>query len=124
MTVPEETRFEDEFDVTEKLENETNELPEVSEDSLLDAYKNYNIPFEDDPDVSKSCSKRLHLMSIERDEIEANVHFGRLVKADWSPKLKVRFILFVLCNNVKVWACIRVVCVAGSVRIYLDNLFY
>lgn len=53
---------------------------------------NYNIPFNDDPDVGKSCLQRLHIMSLEENEFLAHIHFNILMNANWTPVFEVRFV--------------------------------
>lgn len=50
----------------------------------------YNITFEEDSDIRKSCLRRLSIMLNELNELEAITHFKYLMKANWSPLLDVR----------------------------------
>lgn len=50
----------------------------------------YNITFEEDSDIRKSCLKRLSIMLNELNELRAITHFNFLMKASWSPVLDVR----------------------------------
>lgn len=57
---------------------------------------NYNIPFNEnsDSDLTKLCLQRLQILSIEENELEANIHFNHLMKANWTPVFdNVRIIL-------------------------------
>jgi len=78
---------------TTDLNEDNDKLPLVSTHFDPDDFSNYNIPFKDDSDsdLSKLCIQRLYLMSIERNEIEANIHFNHLMKANWSPVFDVCF---------------------------------
>lgn len=79
-----------------KMYDSAEDLPQ-SDDGLFNP-ANYNIPFESDSesDTSKSCSKRLLIMSIEIDPILVDIHYFNLIKTKWSPELKVCFISFIL----------------------------
>ncbi|XP_025195249.1 uncharacterized protein LOC112594595 isoform X2 [Melanaphis sacchari] len=57
-------------------------------DRVIIDHSNYNIPFKDNLDVdsTKLCIQRLRIMSIEENEVEANIHFNHLMKANWSPE--------------------------------------
>jgi len=52
----------------------------------------YNIPFKEDPDLTKSCVQRLHILSIEGNELEAMIHFHHLTMVNWYP-------VFHVCSN-------------------------
>ncbi|XP_026818923.1 uncharacterized protein LOC113557546, partial [Rhopalosiphum maidis] len=49
-------------------------------------HSNYNIPFKENADTDSLCLQRLQIMSIEGNELKANIHFNRLMKANWSPE--------------------------------------
>lgn len=58
---------------------------------------NYNMPFNDDPDIGKSCLQRLHIISLEENEFLAHIHFNILINANWTPMFEVRFV-FIYCT--------------------------
>lgn len=78
------------------------------EHTIID-FSNYNIPFNDITDLKQSCLQRLHVLSIEQNEIVANIHFNILMKANWSPVLKVRTkcLIFSFLSNLLTyhWSC-------------------
>jgi len=96
-------KFEEEMKVVDKLYqeqlNETidfegnEKLPLVSIHFNPVGCCNYNIPFNDnsDSDLTKLCIQRLQIMLIERNELEANIHFNHLMRANWSPLFDVCF---------------------------------
>lgn len=53
---------------------------------------NYNMPFNDDPDIGKSCLQRLHILSLEENEFKAHIHFNTLINTNWTPMFEVHFI--------------------------------
>lgn len=69
-----------------------NKVPDVSESGFIvfDSSK-YNIIFKNNSnlDVTKSYLERLYLMSIEENELEANIHFYNLMKSNWLPVFDV-----------------------------------
>jgi len=82
----------------EQLNQTTNfedndKLPLVSTHFDPVDFSNYNIPFKDnsDSDLTKLCIQRLHIMSMERNELKANIHFKRLMRTNWSPVFNVCF---------------------------------
>lgn len=66
-------------------------LPTLEEHAITD-FSNYNIRFNDITDLKQSCLQRLRVLSIEQNEVKAIIHFNILMKANWSPVLKVRTI--------------------------------
>lgn len=78
-----------------------NEIPVVSSelDLVVDSSK-YNIPFSKTSyrTITKSCSRRLIIMSIEQNELQTNIHYNHLMSAKWSPRLYVRVITIVFTN--------------------------
>lgn len=74
---------------------ENNKLPlELTNlDHVVIDRSNFNIPFKDDSngDSKKLCIQRFKIMSIEKNGLEANIHFNHLMKADWSPEFNVCF---------------------------------
>ncbi|XP_025205348.1 uncharacterized protein LOC112601785 [Melanaphis sacchari] len=48
----------------------------------------YNLNFNDKFDITRSHSQQLLLMSIEKNELEANIIFNNLMKSNWSPVFK------------------------------------
>ncbi|XP_015373738.1 PREDICTED: uncharacterized protein LOC107168745 [Diuraphis noxia] len=91
------TNLEEEIEVIDELYQEklhpttdfeeNDKLPLVSTHFDPVSFSNYNIPFKNnsDSDLTKLCIQRLHIMSIERNELEANIHFNHLMRANWSP---------------------------------------
>ncbi|XP_022178168.1 uncharacterized protein LOC111039145 [Myzus persicae] len=74
--------------LNQTIDFESNEkLPLVSTHFDPDDFSNYNIPFKEnsDSDFKKLCVQRLHIMSIEGNELQANIHFNHLLRANWSP---------------------------------------
>lgn len=53
-------------------------------------HSKYNVNFEDNYDKIESYSQKLLLMSIEENELEANIIFNNLMKSNWSPVFVVR----------------------------------
>lgn len=78
------------FDIED---NEQNSLVSSKSDTVIIDRSNYNIFFKDfsDSDLTESCIERLQIMSIEENELEANIHFNHLMKANWSPVFDVCF---------------------------------
>lgn len=70
--------------------NNINESDATKTNSDVFDPSKYNIPFKEDADFTKSCVQRLHILSIEGNELEANIHFNHLTKANWSLKFHVR----------------------------------
>lgn len=63
-------------------------VPDVSKAGFVvfDSSK-YNIIFKNNSKlyVTKSCLLRLYLMSIEENELKANIHFYTLMNSNWLP---------------------------------------
>ncbi|XP_060878120.1 uncharacterized protein LOC132950616 [Metopolophium dirhodum] len=90
-------KFEEEMKVVDKLYQEqlndiidfegNDKLPPVSIHFNPVDCCNYNIPFKEDSDSdsTKLCIQRLQIMLIEGNELEANIHFNHLLRANWSP---------------------------------------
>uniref|UniRef100_A0A2S2NAR2 Uncharacterized protein n=1 Tax=Schizaphis graminum TaxID=13262 RepID=A0A2S2NAR2_SCHGA len=66
---------------------DSDKLPPVlmNEDHVVIDHSNYNIPLKENSDTDSLCIQRLQIMSIEQNELEANIHFNHLMKAKWSP---------------------------------------
>jgi len=96
-------KHEEEMKVIDKLYQEqlsqtidfeaNDKLPLVSTHFDPVGFSNYNIPFKEnsDSDFKKLCVQRLHIMSIEGNELQANIHFNHLLRANWSPGFDVCF---------------------------------
>lgn len=67
------------------------ENPKKSDHFVFDP-STYNIPFDESSfsDITKSCSRRFFLISIEQFEFQAYIHYNNLINAGWSPELNVR----------------------------------
>lgn len=88
--------------VKKMIENEDNDVqfPLESINSehniIIDSYNfgsNSNIPFDENSysDLTKLCSERLKIMSVEKNELKAKLHFNHLMKENWSPVFDVCF---------------------------------
>ncbi|XP_026805075.1 uncharacterized protein LOC113548408 [Rhopalosiphum maidis] len=66
---------------------DSDKLPPVlmNEDHVMIDHSNYNIPLKENSDTDSLCLQRLKIMSIEQNELKANIHFNHLMKAKWSP---------------------------------------
>ncbi|XP_060854125.1 uncharacterized protein LOC132931987 [Rhopalosiphum padi] len=66
---------------------DSDKLPLVlmNEDNVMIDHSNYNIPLKENSDTDSLCLQRLQIMSIEQNELKANIHFNHLMKAKWSP---------------------------------------
>jgi len=75
------------------FENVIKSVPTKMGHVIFDHAK-YNILFKNKQniDIIQSFSHQLLLMSIEENELIANIHFINLMKADWSPSLNVCFL--------------------------------
>jgi len=62
-------------------------LPKVG--YVIFDHSKYNISFGDNYDITDPYSQQLLLMSIEGNELEANIIFNNLMKSNWSPVFKV-----------------------------------
>lgn len=72
---------------------DSDKLPLVlmNEDNVMIDHSNYNIPLKENSDTDSLCLQRLQIMSIEQNELKANIHFNHLMKAKWSPDFDVCF---------------------------------
>lgn len=52
-------------------------------------HSKYNNIIQVSSDSDISCSQRLLLMSLEENELVANIHFHHLLKAGWLPEMDV-----------------------------------
>jgi len=94
-------KFEEEMKVVDKLyQEQLNDFIDLEDNEKIPLVSvhfnrvdccNYNIPFKDDSDsdLTKLCIQRLQIMLIEGNELEANIHFNHLLRANWSPVFDV-----------------------------------
>ncbi|CAH1724467.1 unnamed protein product [Aphis gossypii] len=83
-------------DLYQEKVNETIDFEDINKlpleltnlDHVVIDRSNFNIPFKDNSiaDSKKLCIQRFEIMSIEKNGLEANIHFNHLMKENWSPE--------------------------------------
>lgn len=83
--------FQAEVENSKKYEEEKCAITSKLVYSLFD-YTKFNVHFNKNSDLcmTKSWSQQLLLMSIEEDELKANINFKNLFDANWLPGMSVR----------------------------------
>jgi len=79
--------FQKEVNSTIKLDDDKLVLPTVGY-VIFDPSK-FNVSFEKNSNIPGSYSQQLLLMSIERNELSANIIFNNLMNSNWSPLFEV-----------------------------------
>lgn len=86
--------FQKEVNSTIKLDDDKLVLPTVGY-VIFDPTK-FNVSFEENSNIPGSYSQQLLLMSIEGNELSANIIFNNLMNSNWSPVFEVCSTTFIV----------------------------